>query len=128
MAKQKPIDFKTFRAYCLNKPHTEETFPFDPELPVYKVNGKMFALCMNFDPPLRVNLKAPPEMNQLFRENYEAVQPGYHMNKRHWNTVTLDDSLPLELQYEMIDISFEAVVNTFSKKVQKEILPKRADK
>lgn len=98
------------RAHCLSFPGTEETLPFGPEVIVYKVAGKMFALLIPEDVPPRLNLKCDPERALELRDRYEAVLPGYHMNKRHWNTVLLDGRLPSALVRELIGHSRALVV------------------
>jgi predicted DNA-binding protein (MmcQ/YjbR family) len=98
------------RARCAAKPGSEETFPFDTDTLVFKVGGKMYALTSISAKPLRVNLKCQPELAELLRSEHAAIAPGWHMNKRHWNTVTLDGSLPDALVIELIDRSYELVV------------------
>ncbi len=100
---------------CLAKPGAVETTPFGPEVLVYKVGGKLFALTDPADFPPRLNLKADPERSMALREEYESVIPGYHMNKRHWNTVILDGSLPSALVAELIDHSYDLVVASLPK-------------
>ena len=104
------MELATLRAYLLAKPGAEETFPFDPVTLVAKVGGRMFALVGLDEAPLRLNLKCLPERAELLRELYPAVLPGYHMNKRHWNTVVLDGSLPPEDVFAMIDDSYRLVL------------------
>ena len=104
------MDFATLRTYLLSKPGAREDFPFDPVTLVAKVGGKMFALVGIDEVPLRLNLKSLPEQAEVLRELYSAVLPGYHMNKRHWNTVVLDGSLPDEDVLGMIDESYRLVV------------------
>jgi predicted DNA-binding protein (MmcQ/YjbR family) len=87
-----------------------EEFPFGEGVSVFKVAGKMFALSMLERRPLKVSLKCEPELAHQFRKSYPAVQPGYHLNKRHWNTVTLDGSLPDGLVRDMIEDSYDLVV------------------
>ncbi len=82
------------RDLCLSFPGSEETFPFGPENSVFKVAGKIFALSRLAGDPLRVSLKCEPALAEQLREAHPAIAPGYHLNKRHWNTVTLDGSLP----------------------------------
>jgi predicted DNA-binding protein (MmcQ/YjbR family) len=106
---------------CLSLPGVEETTPFGPDVLVYKVGGKLFALTDPNDHPLRMNLKCEPERAIELRDRYEAIQPGYHMNKRHWNTLTLDSSLPSALVRELIEHSYQLVVASLPKK-QREIL------
>ena len=104
------MNLTTLRTILLAKPGAEETFPFDPVTLVAKVGGKMFALVMTDEAPLRLNLKCQPEVAEVLRELYPAVIPGYHMNKRHWNTVILDGSLPDDFIRDMIDESYRLVV------------------
>lgn len=99
----------------LSKPGAEETTPFGPDVLVYKVGGKMFALAVPEDFPSRINLKCDPDKAVELRGEYSAVQPGYHMNKRHWNTVVLDGSLPSKLVAELIDHSYDLVVASLPK-------------
>ena len=85
-------------------------FPFGPETSVFKVAGKIFALSALASPPLRVSLKCEPELAERLRATYPAIRPGYHLNKRHWNTVTLDGSLPDETVADMLEDSYDLVV------------------
>jgi len=101
--------------HCLAQKAAEETTPFGPDVLVYKVCGKMFALAIPDDVPPRVNLKCDPERAEELRDEYEAIIPGYHMNKRHWNTVILDGTLPEALVRELIDHSYELVVRGLRK-------------
>jgi len=87
-----------------------ETFPFGPETSVFKVGGKMFALSRLAEPSLRVSLKCEPEVAEALRDEHAAVIPGYHLNKRHWNTVILDGTLSDEAVKEMIEDSYDLVV------------------
>jgi predicted DNA-binding protein (MmcQ/YjbR family) len=98
------------RDHCLSFTGTEETFPFGPRTSVFKVAGKMFALSQLGADSLRVSLKCEPELAEALRETYPAVVPGYHLNKRHWNTVIIDGSLPDEAIREMIEDSYDLVV------------------
>jgi predicted DNA-binding protein (MmcQ/YjbR family) len=103
------------REHCLTFPGSEETFPFGVETSVFKVAGKMFALSrLESDPPLRVSLKCEPLLAEQLREVHAAVLPGYHLNKRHWNTVVLDGSLPDQMVREMIEDSYDLVVSGLS--------------
>jgi predicted DNA-binding protein (MmcQ/YjbR family) len=97
--------------HCLSFPGSAETFPFGPEASVFKVEGKMFALSRLVQRPLRVNLKCEPVLAEQLREAHRAVIPGYHMNKRHWNTVIIDGSLPDPMIKEMIEDSYDLVVS-----------------
>jgi predicted DNA-binding protein (MmcQ/YjbR family) len=98
------------RDYCLSFTGAEETFPFGPNTSVFKVAGKMFALSQLGADSLRVSLKCEPQLAQALRETHAAVIPGYHLNKRHWNTVILDGSLPAEIVRNMIEDSYDIVV------------------
>ncbi len=100
---------------CMAYPEVEETTPFGPDALVYKVCGKMFALTSPESFPTTVNLKCAPDRALELRDEYEAVQPGYHMNKKHWNTVTLDGSIPSKLVTELVDHSFSLVVQSLKK-------------
>ena len=104
------MNFPTLRAYLAAKPGAVEDFPFNPVTLVAKVGGRMFALVLTDAEPLRVNLKCDPLKAQGLREVYPAVLPGYHMNKRHWNTVVLDGSIPDADLRAMIDESYALVV------------------
>ena len=101
--------------YCLDKKGVTEDFPFDEETLVFKVMGKMFALIPLERIPLQINLKCDPELAVEIRERYEAVQPGYHMNKNHWNTILVDGTLRNELIYRWIDDSYYLVVKGLRK-------------
>ena len=93
------------RERCLELPGTTEEFPFRPELSVFKVSGKVFALTGLDQKPLRISLKCEPGLAEQLRNTYSAIRPGYHLNKRHWNTVNVDGSLPDRLVLDMIEDS-----------------------
>ena len=99
------------RDLCLWFSGAEETFPFGPETSVFKVAGKMFALSQLARSPLRISLKCEPELAEALRGAHAAVLPGYHLNKRHWNTVIIDGSLPYEAVRDMIEDSYDLVVS-----------------
>jgi predicted DNA-binding protein (MmcQ/YjbR family) len=99
------------RDHCLSFTGAEETFPFGPETSVFKVGGKMFALSQLGADLLRVSLKCEPELAEGLRGAHAAVLPGYHLNKRHWNTVVIDGSLPDEAIRDMIEDSYDLVVS-----------------
>lgn len=109
------MNFDTLRSYLLEKPGAVEDFPFDTVTLVIKVSGKMFALVGINDDPLRLNLKCDPAKAEFLRERYQAVIPGYHMNKRHWNTVILNGSIPDAEIHSMIDDSYALVVQGLPK-------------
>ena len=104
------MDIEQLREYCLSKQDTEETLPFGPDKLVFKVNGKVFLLIGLENYPLRFNVKCDPDMAIDLREQYpENILPGYHMNKKHWNTIIVDSGLTRKLVHEMIDQSYELV-------------------
>jgi predicted DNA-binding protein (MmcQ/YjbR family) len=107
-----------FCAHCLSLTGVEETTPFGPEVIVYKVGGKMFALAIPDELPHRVNLKCDPERALELRDRYEDILPGYHMNKRHWNTLILGQRLPAKLVRELIEHSYQLVVASLPKKIR----------
>ncbi|MGE3726576.1 MAG: MmcQ/YjbR family DNA-binding protein [Candidatus Sericytochromatia bacterium] len=112
------MDYTHLRTYCLSLNGAEETWPFGPEVTVFKLAGKMFALCNPAQAPLRINLKCEPNLAQLLRENYAAVQPGWHMNKRHWNTVTLHSDLPETEVYKQISHSYALIKASLPKHIR----------
>jgi predicted DNA-binding protein (MmcQ/YjbR family) len=99
------------RDHCLSFPGAEETFPFGPENAVFKVAGKIFALSRLDGSPLRVSVKCEPALAEQLREAHAAVIPGYHLNKRHWNTVVIDGSLPDRMVADMVEDSYDLVVS-----------------
>jgi predicted DNA-binding protein (MmcQ/YjbR family) len=110
------MDAAELREYCLAKPNATESTPFGPDVLVFKVNGKMFALVALNDVPTTVNLKCDPDRALELRDRYDEVQPGYHMNKRHWNTIVLEGDVPdVELR-KMIDHSYGLVARKRSEK------------
>lgn len=110
--------------YCLRKKGVVEDFPFDEETLAFKVAGKMFALIPLERVPLQINLKCDPEQVVELREKYDAVQPGYHMNKDHWNTVIIDGRLKSNLIFEWIDNSYGLVVKGLKKADREKLLKK----
>ncbi len=103
------MNIETLREYCLSKPGAEETLPFGPDTLVYKVGGKMFLLTGLDSEDLRFNVKCDPDKAIEWREEFTCVQPGYHMNKKHWNTIVADGSVPDKQLKEWIDHSYELV-------------------
>jgi predicted DNA-binding protein (MmcQ/YjbR family) len=99
------------RDHCLAFPEAVETFPFGSETSVFKVAGKMFALSRLGHSPVRISLKCEPLLAEQLRDAHRAVQPGYHLNKRHWNTVIIDGSLPEQMIKDMIEDSYDLVVS-----------------
>ncbi len=103
------------QAACLSLRGAYEDFPFGDEVSVYKVAGKMFALCALDGDPLQLSVKCEPELAIALRDTHAAIVPGYHLNKRHWNTITLDGSLTDEFVRGMIEDSYELVVDSLPK-------------
>ena len=108
--------------YCLSKTGAVKEYPFDKYVAVYKVGGKMFALKKDADEPLRLNLKCDPLYARELRSIYSSVIPGYHMNKKHWNTVICDGEIGEASVREWIDDSYDLVFNSLTKKEQAKIL------
>lgn len=111
------MNIEELREYCLIKKSTTESFPFDETTLVFKVKNKMFALT-DIEAPLSINLKCDPEIAIELRERYTAVSPGFHMNKKLWNTVLIDGSIDYNLIREWIDDSYRLVVENLPKKDQ----------
>ena len=109
------MNIEAFREYCLRKPAATEGTPFGPDNIVFKVAGKMFALAALDEVPPAVNLKCDPDLALELRDRYEQVRPGYHMNKKHWNTVVLDGVIPPAEIRKMIDDSYDLVVQSLPK-------------
>jgi predicted DNA-binding protein (MmcQ/YjbR family) len=109
------VNIEAFRDYCLSRPAATEGMPFGPENIVFKVAGKMFALAALDEVPPAVNLKCDPDLALELRDRYEQVRPGYHMNKKHWNTVVLDGVIPQVEIGKMIDHSYDLVVQSLPK-------------
>ena len=109
------LDRQALRDYCLRMKAAKAEFPFGPEAEVFKVMGKMFALIPTEASPITISLKCDPVLAEMLRQTYAAVRPGYHMNKRHWNTVTSDGSIPDDELLEMIDNSYDLVVKGLTK-------------
>ncbi len=114
------MNIEDLRVYCLSKKGTDESFPFDKNTLVFKVMNKMFALT-NLEGDLSVNLKCDPDMAVELREKYSAVIPGYHMSKKHWNTIQIDGSINSKLIKEWIDHSYKLVVDSLTKKLKEEL-------
>jgi predicted DNA-binding protein (MmcQ/YjbR family) len=107
--KKKHMNIETIRDYCLSKAEAEETLPFGPDVIVYKVNNKAFLLLPLDTEELRFNVKCDPDLAIELREQYSCVLPGWHMNKKHWNTIVVDGTVPSKLIKEWIDHSYELV-------------------
>lgn len=116
------MDLETFREYCLKKRGASEDTPFGDDVLVFKVTGKMFALASLDEVPATANLKCDPDFALELRDRYEQVRPGYHMNKKHWNTVELDSGIPDTELRKMIDHSYELVVKGLPKAARAKLL------
>ena len=112
------MHIEAFRNYCLSKPMVTEEFPFDETTLVFKVCGKMFALTGLESPEFKVNLKCDPDKAIELRETYESITAGFHMSKKHWNTVLFDGSFSEDLFKELIDHSYFLVINGLPKKIR----------
>jgi predicted DNA-binding protein (MmcQ/YjbR family) len=116
-----PMDAVGLRAWCLRQPGATEEFPFGPERSVFKVAGKMFALSALERTPLEVSVKCEPELAVALRSSYRAIRPGYHLNKRHWNTITLDGSLSDRLVCDLVEDSYDLVVSALPARVREQL-------
>ncbi|MBS1912980.1 MAG: MmcQ/YjbR family DNA-binding protein [Bacteroidetes bacterium] len=115
------MTIESLRAYCMAKTGTTERTPFGEGVLVFDVAGKIFALTSLEDIPARVNLKCDPERAVELRDRYEGVTPGYHMNKKHWNTVLLDGGVPQREVLALIDHSYNLIVASLPKKKREEL-------
>ena len=113
------MDIESLREYCLSKKAVKEEFPFGDSTLVFKVKGKIFLIVGLDQTPLQFNVKCDPEWAAELREEYDAILPGYHMNKKHWNTVLVDGRLGEKMLREMIDHSYGLVVNSLNQKDRK---------
>lgn len=114
------MNIETFREYCLSKKGTTEDFPFDEKTLVFKVAGKMFALT-DIDTFESFNVKCDPELALELRERFDAVKAGYHMNKKHWNTVRVSGDFPIDRMYQSIDHSYDLVYSKLPKKIREKL-------
>jgi predicted DNA-binding protein (MmcQ/YjbR family) len=108
------MNLEQFREYCLSKPRVTEETPFGPDTLVLKVGGKIFAIAPLDEVPARANLKCDPDLALDLRDRYEQVRPGYHMNKKHWNTIEIESGLPDGEIRKMIDHSYDLVTKKAS--------------
>ena len=113
------MDLAQFREYCLSKPRATESTPFGPDVLVFKVSDKMFALAALDEVPTIANLKCDPDLALELRDRYEQVTPGYHMNKKHWNTVEIEGGIPDSERRKMIDHSYDLVTESLPKSTVK---------
>ena len=112
------------RDYCLSLPNATEDMPFGDDTLVFKVGGKIFLLT-NLEGPLSINLKCEPEYAITLREEHSSIRPGFHMNKKHWNTVDMDGLLSDKFIIELINHSYQQVYLTLSKKVKSDLVNER---
>lgn len=117
------MELDLLRAYLLAKPGAVEDYPFGPQPLVLKVGGKMFALVDEASQPAQVSLKCEPAHALFLRDSFPAVQPGYHLNKEHWNTVTLDGSIPDAGIQAMVDESYDLVVKSLTRAARQRLAP-----
>ena len=115
------MNIEDLRSYCIQKPFTEESFPFDSATLVFKVAGKIFLLVNVDGDPLQFNIKCDPEKAVELREQYDCVLPGFHMNKKHWNTIVCDGTVQIKMLKQWIDDSYELIVDSLPKKVREQI-------
>lgn len=109
------MNLEQFREYCLSKPSATESAPFGPDVVVFKVSAKIFALAALDEVPTRANLKCDPDLALELRDRYEQVTPGYHMNKKHWNTIEIESGIPDAELRKMIDHSYDLVAKRLRK-------------
>jgi len=115
------MEYEALCAYLESKPGARQDMPFGPDALVFKVLDKMFALVAWQEDPLKISLKANPTDAVILRKQYKAIAPGYHMNKKHWNTITLDGSVPDDEIQLMIDESYSLVVEGMTKVKQNQL-------
>lgn len=115
------MNIEELREFCLSLEGSTENFPFDEVTIVFKVGGKIFAMA-NLDGPLSVNLKCHPEEALELRERYNSVRPGYHMNKKHWNTVMIDGTIPDSIIAQWISNSYSIVLHSLPRKLREKIV------
>jgi predicted DNA-binding protein (MmcQ/YjbR family) len=118
------MDIESLRDYCLSKPAAEETLPFGPDTLVYKVGGKIFLISSLNSETFRFSVKCDPEKVIELRERYDCVQPGYHLNKKHWNTIIVDGTVSTSLLKEWIDHSYDLIVASLPAKTRDQVTRK----
>ena len=114
------MNIEEFRTYCMNKKGVEESLPFSPTTLVFKVGNKMFSLT-DLDSFEFINLKCDPDRAIILREEYTGVKSGYHMNKKHWNSIYLNSDISDSLLKELIDESYDLIVQSLTKKVRESL-------
>jgi predicted DNA-binding protein (MmcQ/YjbR family) len=111
------MNVESFRDYCLSKHGATESFPFVQNTIAFKIGGKLFALA-GIELFASINLKCDPERSLELRETYSGIKPGFHMNKKHWNTLTVESDVPNQLLFELIDHSLDLVYKSLTKKIR----------
>jgi predicted DNA-binding protein (MmcQ/YjbR family) len=109
------------RRWCLEHAGAVEDFPFSPDTSVFKVGGKVFAISALGREPLAVSVKCEPELAAQLRHTYPAIRPGYHLNKRHWNTIVLDGTLPDQLVRDLVEDSYDLVVSALPRRTREQL-------
>ena len=109
------------RGLCMGFAGAEETYPFSPDATVFKVGGKIFAIAQLTGEPPRISLKCEPDLAVALRADHPAITPGYHLNKRHWNTVVVDGSVPEPLLRDMVEDSYDLVVSALASSVRDDL-------
>lgn len=115
------MNIEALQQYCLTKPGVEETLPFGPNVLVYKLLGKVFLLLPLDSEQLQFNVKCDPDLAVELREEYDCVQPGYHMNKKHWNTILVDGSVPSKKLKEWIDHLYDLILKSLPAKQREQL-------
>lgn len=116
------LNYSSIKQFVFSKSRSAETYPFGETPCVAKVGGKMFALITVDSNPCTISLKCNPEDALLLRGLYNSIQPGYHLNKEHWNTLTCDESLPKELVFQLIDDSYDLILKKLTKKIRESLI------
>jgi predicted DNA-binding protein (MmcQ/YjbR family) len=116
------VNIEEIREYCISKPYATESFPFDETTLVFKIGGKMFAL-LDLEGEMGINLKCDPENAISLREHYSEITPGYHMNKKYWNSVSVVGSLTDSFIKSLIDESYLLVLSSLPLKIQQHLIP-----
>ena len=117
------MNIEEFREYCMGKKAVTEDMPFGEDVVAFRVLGKIFALSNINEKPLKVNLKCDPSWSEKLREEYHEIVPGYHMNKKHWNTVAIESpNIPQKLKEELIDHSYDLIVQGMTKEERAKII------
>lgn len=119
------MNIEEYRTFCLSLQEAEEGMPFDEKALVFTIKGKMFSLTNSIDTFELINVKCEPEEAIVLRERFDAVIPGYYMNKKHWNSIKMDGTIPDKQIKDWIKNSYRLVISTLPKKIQKELTDKK---